>query len=110
MTVYDAVKTLCDKKGLAMTALEKELGFGRGSIGKLKHGGHTTGERLRKIADYFGISVENLLSGNVQAYDPGLQFIIETWPKLSDRDRAEILRMVEMKFEWTKSEKNSVSG
>lgn len=110
MSVYDAIKTLCDKKGLAMTALEKELGFGRGSIGKLKHGSNTTAERLQKIADYFGISVENLLSGNVQAYDPGLQFIIETWPKLSDRDRAEIIRFVEMKLEWIRNEKNSVSG
>lgn len=110
MSEYDAIKTLCDKKGLAVTALEKELGFGRGSIGKLKNGGKTTADRLQKVADYFGLSVENLLSGNIQQYDPDLQFVIDSWPALSERDRMEVLTMVKMKLEWIRQEKNSASG
>ncbi len=62
MSTYEIIKELCKKNGIAQTALEAELGFGRGSIGKLRNGS-TTAERLRKIADYFGVSVEYLTTG-----------------------------------------------
>lgn len=62
MSTYEQIKKLCDKKGIAITRLESELGFGRGSIGKLKNGKNTTADRLQKIADYFGISVEYFLN------------------------------------------------
>lgn len=62
MSTYERIKELCNKKGIAQTALEKELGFGRGSIGKLRNG-NTTVERLQKIADYFGVTVGYLMTG-----------------------------------------------
>ena len=62
MTTYEIISDLCKKKGLAITALEKELGFGRGSIGKLRTGS-TTSERLQKIADYFSVTVDYLIKG-----------------------------------------------
>ena len=62
MTTYDVISELCKKRNLAITALERELGFGRGSIGKLRTG-NTTLERLQKIADYFGVSVNYLTTG-----------------------------------------------
>lgn len=62
MSTYEIIKELCKKSGIAQTALETELGFGRGSIGKLRNGS-TTAERLQKIADYFGVSVEYLTTG-----------------------------------------------
>ena len=36
MTTYEIIANLCEKHGIAVTALEKELGFGRGYIGKLR--------------------------------------------------------------------------
>lgn len=39
MSTYEIIKKLCSEHGIALTALEKELGFGRGSLGKLKNGG-----------------------------------------------------------------------
>ena len=65
MTTYDVISELCKKRNLAITALERELGFGRGSIGKLRTG-NTTLERLQKIADYFGVSVNYLTTGKNQ--------------------------------------------
>lgn len=62
MSTYDVIKRLCDEKQLAITALEKELGFGRGSIGKLRSS-NTSAERLQKIADYFGVTVAYLMTG-----------------------------------------------
>ena len=62
MTTYEIIIDLCKKNNLAVTALEKELGFGRGSIGKLKSG-KTSADRLQKIANYFNVSVNYLLTG-----------------------------------------------
>lgn len=62
MSTYEIIKQLCDEHGIALTALEKELGFGRGSLGKLKSGG-TSAKRLQKIADYFGVPINYLMSG-----------------------------------------------
>lgn len=62
MTTYDIIAKLCKQHNIAITALEKELGFGRGSIGKLRTG-NTTLERLEKIANYFGVSVKYLSTG-----------------------------------------------
>lgn len=62
MSTYEIIASLCQKEGIAVTALESKLGFGRGSIGKLKTG-NTSAKRLQKIADYFGVSIEYLMTG-----------------------------------------------
>ena len=56
------LKKLCRERGIAVTALEKELGFGRRSIGKLRNS-QTSAERLQKIADYFNVTVDYLVNG-----------------------------------------------
>lgn len=61
MSVYDKIKKLCDENHIAVTALEKELGFSRGSIGKMRYGTRPNAERLKKIADRFGIPLEELM-------------------------------------------------
>lgn len=64
METYDVIKRLCEENGIAMTALEQKLGFGRGSIGKLKTSSRSmTSERLQKVADFFGVSPEYLMTG-----------------------------------------------
>lgn len=66
MSTYETIKTLCKERGIAVTALEKELGFGRGSIGKLRNS-QTSAERLQKIADYFNVTVDYLVNGATEA-------------------------------------------
>ena len=56
MDVYERVVTLCKQRGIAQTALEKELGFGRGSIGKMKTNKPSV-DRLQAIADYFNVPI-----------------------------------------------------
>lgn len=88
MTTYDVISELCKKRNLAITALERELGFGRGSIGKLRTG-NTTLERLQKIADYFGVSINYLTTGNedVQTNQPS--------SVLTSRDNRDIAKDLE---------------
>ncbi len=61
--LYENLKELCKEKGIALTALEQKLGFGRGSLGKTKNGTMPSAERLQKIADYFDVTVEYLTTG-----------------------------------------------
>ena len=68
MTTYETIKGLCDEKKIAVTALEKELGFGRGSIGKLRNS-NTSAERLQKIADYFNVTVDYLIGSENSSLD-----------------------------------------
>ena len=62
MTFYERVETLRKQRNISQGNLEKELGFSNGSISKWKSSSPTP-ERLKKLADYFNVSVEYLLTG-----------------------------------------------
>lgn len=62
MSLYDRIDMLCKANGTKITVLERELGFGRGSIGKLKNGKTKamSSDRVKKVAEYFGVTVDSL--------------------------------------------------
>jgi len=62
MTIYERIESLRKSKGLSQGKLEKQLGFSNGSISKWKNSTPKI-ERLQKLADFFGVSVEYLMTG-----------------------------------------------
>lgn len=66
MSTYERVAKLCKRNKLAITALEKELGFGRGTIGKWKKGAEPNLASLQKVADYFNVSVDYLTTYEIK--------------------------------------------
>lgn len=62
MTVYERIESLRKERKISQGNLEKELGFSNGSISKWKTS-MPKPERLQKIADYFGVSVDYLMTG-----------------------------------------------
>lgn len=60
METIDVIRNLCVKHNTSLKALERELGFSNGSLAKSST---IKSERLKKIADYFGVSVEYLMTG-----------------------------------------------
>lgn len=62
MTVYERIENLRKSNGISQGKLEKELGFSNGSISKWKNS-MPKPERLQKIADYFNVSVDYLMTG-----------------------------------------------
>ena len=62
MTTLDIVCMLCERNNLTIAQLERETGLSHGSISKMKTS-TPKADRLQKIADYFGVSVEYLLTG-----------------------------------------------
>lgn len=58
----ERIKELCRIKGVSMNKLEEILGFGKGYISKLGESTPNTA-KIKKIADYFNVSVEYLMTG-----------------------------------------------
>lgn len=60
MTVYERIEYLRKKEGISQGNLEKELSFSNGSISKWKSS-MPKPERLEKIANHFGVTIDFLM-------------------------------------------------
>ena len=60
MVLFDNIKELCEKKGVSVWKLEKDLGFSNRSISKWNETDPGIRE-VQKVADYFGVAIEDLL-------------------------------------------------
>jgi transcriptional regulator with XRE-family HTH domain len=58
--IYDNVKRVCDEKGISVGKLEKELDLSNGSICKWNESEPGI-RKVQKVADYLGVSIEELL-------------------------------------------------
>ena len=64
---YDIYKNLCLSVGKSATAVAIELGISRGTVSNWKSNGtFPNSEILQKIADYFSVSVDYLLTGETK--------------------------------------------
>lgn len=106
MTLKDRIKKLCKEKGVSMSRLETDCGFGRGYVSKLDKSAPNS-QKLQKIADYFDISLDDLMNGepgqiigtNVclqsrVGNDIELCTALEKYYKLSDAKRKHILELI----------------
>lgn len=58
--LYDNVKRICEKKGISIGKVEKDLQLSNGSI--CKWNDNEPGIRkVQKVAEYLGVSIEKLL-------------------------------------------------
>lgn len=62
MNSVERVKAICRERGIAISKLEKDLGFGNGYIGQLKKGVFPN-DRLYKIAEYLETDPDFLATG-----------------------------------------------
>lgn len=63
MNLFNRIISLCDKRGINQSDLEKELGFGKGTISKWKSNPNPSAEKLLLIANYFDVTTDFLLKG-----------------------------------------------
>lgn len=56
----DRIRRLCNEHGDTLASLERKLEFGNGTIRRWSKTS-PSGDKLRKVADYFGISLDYLL-------------------------------------------------
>ncbi len=72
MTTYERIAELCKKNNISVTGLEKELGFGRGLIGKWRNTASPNSTKLQKIAEYFDVTIDYLMNGETTDWKPEL--------------------------------------
>ena len=82
---YDNYVRLCNLVGKAPSAVAVELGFQKAAVTRWKKGGNPTDATVQKIADYFGVTTDYLLTGEET----------EKAPTLTDKDERDIARDVE---------------
>lgn len=60
--MLDIIQKLCKEKGISIFKLEKELGFGNGTIYKWDKSSPAV-DKLKRVAEYLGVSTDFLLYG-----------------------------------------------
>lgn len=67
---YDKYRQLCGAVGKSPSAAAVEMGISKGTVSTWKNRGRTPQTaQLKKIADYFGVSIDYLLGNTEDAYD-----------------------------------------
>lgn len=61
MNTADIIKELCKENDMTLARLERELNFGNGTI--VKSSSKMSSDRLKAVADYFGVAMEYLMTG-----------------------------------------------
>lgn len=59
--LYQNIVVLCKGKGISIAKLEKETGLGNGTVGRWEKSSPSV-ENVKKVADYFEVSVDYLIS------------------------------------------------
>jgi len=62
MTIYQRIKDLANEKNVSIREVESTLSLANGTLNKWKERANT--EKLQKVADYFGVTVDYLLGND----------------------------------------------
>ncbi len=71
---YENIRSLCDAKHIRVAELAREIGIRNSAFTELKMGRtkSLSAKTLKKIADYFGVSVEYVMEGFSPADNDGV--------------------------------------
>lgn len=67
--MYERIKQLCKERGISVNKLEQELKIAKGSLCKMNSSKPSVG-RAQKIANYFGVTVDYLMTGEEKGEQP----------------------------------------
>lgn len=65
---YDNYERLCKSLGKTPSGIAKELNISAGTVSAWRKGSTPTGQMLQKIADYFDVSTDYLMTGKEPTY------------------------------------------
>lgn len=63
--IYSNIVALCKERGISIARLERESGLGNATI-RGRASASPTVDRLKRLADYLGVSVDQLVSENLE--------------------------------------------
>lgn len=108
MGIYDNILFLCKERGITISALERGSDIKRGVIEKWKVSSPSI-EKVEKVANYFGVSIDYLMGNNTEGYyfdlesmklaqemkdNPNIQILLDASRNVSPEDLQLIINMV----------------
>lgn len=69
MNIIETIRTLCAQRGIPVSKVEKDLGYGNGFLNPKKVS-TIPSDRLLAICDYLDVSADALLHGEIKKRDP----------------------------------------
>lgn len=95
MTTLENIKTICrEKKNISITTLEQELGYSNGSLAKAKD---IPSSRICEIANYLGVSMEYLMTGEkpeIPGFEPEHLELIELYSSLKKEQKSAVINLL----------------
>lgn len=83
MNTVERIKMICKERKIPLSRLERECGFSNGYIGQLRKGS-IPDDRLLKIANYLGMTVDQLTGVQTDA-QPGGYYVNEDTAKTAQQ-------------------------
>lgn len=101
---FDKLQTLCDEKGIAMSALLDQVGMSRGNMARWKEGLTPKPATQIKLAEALGVDRSRLLEEQPKAAKPASHDILDDvdvafygdYKELSEDDKAVLRDMVKV--------------
>lgn len=62
MTFFNNIQRLCNENGISVTALGQKLGLSNATTAGWRKGSQPRGKTLKMLADYFDVTVDQLMS------------------------------------------------
>ena len=112
MTFFERYKELCQKKGESPTKAAAKNGIGGSTVTAWKNGSFPKGETIYKLAEYFNVSTDYLLTGEEPTYtairtaDPD----VEIFERINALKREDLRRLVLRLSEASEEEIRKVHG
>lgn len=95
MSIVERIKSRCKEKGTSMNALEKELGFGNGSI-RLWDKKEPGSQKVILVAEKLDLSLDWLLTGKESGnLTPEEQLLVDHYRRADNRGKRSIMRIAE---------------
>lgn len=109
--LYQRIKALCEKRGISISKLESELGFGNSSIKKWERVSSPSIDKIIKVASYFDVSVDYLLGrtdieGSISEVigDEDIISFQRARQKMTQKDKDRMMQMLKLGFEYAFSD------
>lgn len=109
--MYQRIRELCSERGITITKLESDLGFGNASIKKWGKTSSPSFDKVAKVAMYFDVS-SDYLSGLTDIKSPISEVIKDkdiisfqrARQKMTPKDKERMMQMLKIGFDYAFSD------
>lgn len=108
--LYQRIKTLCAERGITISKLEDDLGFGKSSIKKWEKISSPSVDKIELVANYFNVSTDYLLGRTdikslvSDFFEDDVISFQRAREKMNIKDRERMMAMLKIGFDFAFSD------